>query len=164
MTESKIGLRLNLTSAMSASVSRGIVMWPGGNLWRNTATRKFKKSDKIKPVKTIDAEVDIHGFEISYQTAETTSNTYTEAPSYEMWSEYIHVQHTPREVGKHYRFNFEYGYWKSTGRHFDFNLSYQFDQSILGTLKAYNFKTFRSYEPFIGNYGIIGIVQIKFTN
>ena len=103
-------------------------MWPGGSIWINNATKTLTEMGKIKPVKIFEAEIDLLGFEITFNTGERTSIPYTQAASYEMWNEYIHVQHTPRKIGEYYSFNLEYGYWKHTGRHFDFNLIYEFNK------------------------------------
>ena len=169
MTESRVGIRMNPISSMSVALSGGIVMWPGGNIWVNNITNSLTEVGSIKPVKIFEAEVDLLGFEVTYNKGETTSIEYHQAASYEMWNEYIHVQHKPRKIGKYYSFNLEYGYWKNTGRHFDFNLAYAFNKTISGIIKAYNFKGFRSnfkgfktYEPFDDDYGIIGIIQLKF--
>ncbi len=162
MTESKVGIKINPISSMSVALSGGIVMWPGGSIWINNATKTLTEIGKIKPVKIFEAEIDLLGFEITFNTGERTSIPYNQAASYEMWNEYMHVQHTPRKISEHYSFNLEYGYWKHTGRHFDFNLIYEFNKTISGIVKAYNFKGFRTYEPFDDDYGIIGIVQLKF--
>ena len=162
MTESKIGIKVNPISNVSIALSGGIVMWPGGSIWINKNGNTSSEVGTIKPVRIFEAEIDLLGVEITYNIGERTSISYNQAASYEMWNEYIHAQKTPIKIGEQYSFNFEYGYWKHTGRHFDFNLMYEFNKTISGVVKAYNFKGFRTYEPFIDDYGIIGIVQFKF--
>lgn len=161
MIESKIGIQLNPLNRISLQLLRGIVMWPGGTVWVNQGSHALTPGQDTKPVKLLEVNLNIHDFELSYNKGERTSTVFTGAPSYEMWNDYFHITHIPYEIGSFYSFDLEYGYWKSTGSHFDFNLYYQFNKTIRGQLKAYNFRGYTDIAPFKDNYGLTGILQFR---
>ena len=175
MTEGRMGTQFsmgsNSNSGRKLTISRGIYMWPGSEVWQyknlvcaagGDSNSYLQSQNPIKPVRSIDIELDLSGLLMSYSTYtvsnKNTSSTVSNQPlSTSIWGDYYHIQTKYRKLSRDYSYNFEYGYWADTGRHIDLNLKIHFDQSVHSVLKGYTFNT--QSTALSDNYGVVFIMK-----
>lgn len=175
MTEGRMGTQFsmgsNSNSGRKLTISRGIYMWPGSNVWQyksiactagGDSSSYLQSQNPIKPVRSIDIELDLSGLLMSYSTYtvsnKNASSTVSNQPlSTSIWGDYFHIQTKHRKLSRDYSYNFEYGYWTDTGRHIDLNLKIHFDQSVHSVLKGYTFNT--QSTALSDNYGVVFIMK-----
>ena len=178
MAESLMGSTFTLgnlsSSKTSITLTRGIYMWPGANVWEydyltcttnGTEVAYIRQKNDIKPVKSIAVALNFHDLILGYKTYQVSSqNNATvdnnEPLSTQMWGDYIHVRTPKHQLSKFYSTDLEYGYWKNTGRHIDFRIHILFNKTIQATINSFNFKSFGSLQD---SYGISGVMHYQFA-